>query len=52
MRAAKFLGVAPWELAERSDSWVWLYWSSILQEAEAEGQEAANERSSKDAPNA
>ena len=37
MQAARYLGVAPWELAEQSA--VWVAWANIAHSAEVEAQE-------------
>lgn len=45
IRAAKYLGVAPWELMERSDAWQHIAY--IAEQAEAEAQEIVNKRAAK-----
>lgn len=44
LRAAKYLGVAPWELAEQSASW--MRWAIIAESAEAETEEERQRRKS------
>lgn len=47
IRAAKYLGVAPWELLERPDSWAWQEAAFIAEVGENEAQEIVNKRAAK-----
>ena len=42
MRAARYLGVAPWELLQQPAAW--LHWAITAETAEQEAQEALNEQ--------
>lgn len=42
VRAARYLGVAPWDLAAQDDMWEDM--ALLAESAEIEGQNAANER--------
>lgn len=43
MRAAKIMGVAPWDLAARPDALYWRDWALTMEAAEAQGQKWAGE---------
>lgn len=45
MRAAKVMGVAPWELAARPDRAYWRDWALAMEAAEADAQRQKNELS-------
>jgi hypothetical protein len=42
MRAARYLGVAPWELVEKPAAW--LHWALAAERAEREALEAASKK--------
>lgn len=43
MRAAKVMGVAPWDLAARPDRLYWQGWALTMEGAEAEAQRQMDE---------
>ena len=47
IRAAKFLGVPPWELWERKFSILWQQWARICETAELEAKQEREERENK-----
>lgn len=43
IRAARYLGVAPWDLLERP--LIWTVWARLFEDAENEAQQAATDQS-------
>jgi len=47
IRAARYLGVAPWVLIERPDGWIWQMWALVSEGAELEAQSMLHEQAKK-----